>query len=145
MLALICCFLTGCTSTQFSEYRGQAVFDGKGGSVHKVDGIDVWETGEPDCKYQVIGFIDQHTIQSGELIVHLLTSSASESQLIKEAKNHGGDAIIFVSSSSQILGASSQVNGNFITDGSNGTFQGNGSTYIHTSEQRQVAIVKYLK
>jgi hypothetical protein len=145
LLALALGLLTGCVSTQFEAYRGQAVFEGKGGAVRNVGGIDIWDVGEPDCKYQVIGYIRQDTEQRGGLLSRAIASSASESGMLDVAKKHGGDGIIFISSSSQITGAHTVSSGYATAYGSSATYVGGANTHFSTSEQRLVAIVKYLK
>ena len=53
---LIC----GCSTTKFTEYHGSEVFQGKGGgAVSNVDGIDIWEDGDADRKYKILGLIEQ--------------------------------------------------------------------------------------
>jgi hypothetical protein len=145
LLALTLGLLTGCISTQFETYRGQAVFDGKGGAVRNVSGIDIWDVGEPDCKYQIIGYIRQDTEQNGGLLSRAIASSASESEMVDVAKKHGGDGIIFVSSSSRITGAHTFNSGYVTANGSSATYVGGADTQFSTSEQRLVAVVKYLK
>ena len=145
LFALTLSLLTGCVSTQFETYRGQAVFDGKGGAVRNVSGIDIWDVGEPNCKYQIVGYIQQDTEQRGGLLSRAIASSASESEMIDAAKKHGGDGIIFISSSSQITGAHTVSSGYATVYGSSATYVGNANTHFSTSEQRLVAVVKYLK
>jgi hypothetical protein len=54
-LSTVCIFAAGCSTTTFTEFRGQGVLEGKGGTVRKVGGIDFWENGEPDRKYRILG------------------------------------------------------------------------------------------
>ena len=145
LLALVLGLLTGCVATQFEAYRGQAVFDGKGGAVRNVSGIDIWDVGEPDCKYQIIGYVRQDTEQNGGLLSRAIASSASESAMIDVAKKHGGDGIIFVSSSSRITGAHTASSGYVTGYGSSSSYVGGSDTHFSTSEQRLVAVVRYLK
>ena len=44
-LAAVGIFAIGCSTTTFTEYRGQGVVEGKSGALRKVDGIDFWENG----------------------------------------------------------------------------------------------------
>jgi hypothetical protein len=58
VLAASTLLLTACAHTNFTEYRGPSVVAGKGGTVKNGDGIDIWENGDPDRKYQILGVID---------------------------------------------------------------------------------------
>lgn len=87
LLFLISLFI-GCTSTRFVEYRGQAVIEGKGGTVRNVKGIDIWETGEPNGKYRILGLINQEMIQNNpNILAKSLNNSISESSIVAEAKS----------------------------------------------------------
>lgn len=131
LLALAVTLLAGCASNHFSEARGQSVVNGKGGSVRTVKGIDIWDIGEPDRKFQIIGFIQQDMVQNNaNFIARSINNSISESTLVSEAKKRGGDAIVFVSSASQLAGA-------YAFD--------NGSVAVKTLAQKQVAVVRYIK
>ena len=117
--------------------------------MHKVNGIDIWVIGEPNCKYQIIGYIQQKTVQrSGGLLTSTFNAASNsdlEPAIANEAKKQGGDAIIYISSSSQITGADTAISGNATTYGANTTFEGNARTRITTTGEKQVAVVKYLK
>jgi hypothetical protein len=38
--------ITACSTTTFTEYRGQSLAQGKGGTIRTVEGIDFWENGD---------------------------------------------------------------------------------------------------
>jgi len=144
LLALM--ILAGCTSTRFVEFRGQGVSEGTGGSVRNVKGIDIWDIGEPDRKYEIIGFIQQEMIQNNaNLLARSMNNSISESAIVSEAKKRGGDAIVFISSSSQIAGANTSGSGYASSRGPYTTYHGNARTTVSTLAQKQVAVVRYLK
>jgi hypothetical protein len=57
--ALVAAFLLcGCSIPKFTKYSGIGVIQGKGGEVRTVDGIDIWEHGEPARKYEILGTVD---------------------------------------------------------------------------------------
>jgi hypothetical protein len=146
LLALAITLLVGCTSTRFVEFRGQGVFEGKGGSVRNVKGIDIWDIGEPDRKFEIIGFIQQEMIQNNaNLLARAINNSISEAALVAEAKKRGGDAIIFISSASQIAGAHTSDSGTASTVGPFTTFHGDAHTSVYTLFQARVAVVRYVK
>jgi TPR repeat protein len=144
ILALALPLLTGCVSTQFEEYRGHAIYEGKGGGVRNVNGIDIWDIGQPDCEFKIIGYIHQEKHQRG-VLSRALASSAEESDMISEAKKHGGDAVVFLSSSSTITGADTFSSGYATSSGSSANYIANSNTRVSTQENRLIAIVKYLK
>jgi hypothetical protein len=130
------------TKTQFTEYRGPSEFRGEGGTVRKVDGIDVWQTGTPDRKFKLLGLIQQ-SHQDNHSLMSAIAGASKDSALIKQAKANGGDAIIFLRSSSAITG--------FTTHGyASGTYSGSSSAYgtantrANTRTDKAVAVIKYL-
>ena len=85
-------------SAEGVQQRGQAVIEGKGGTVRVVDGIDFWESGEPDRRYKILGLIDD---TRGE---GLISRSGKDSAIAKVAREHGGDAVILSSSNREFTG-----------------------------------------
>lgn len=159
--ALLCS--VGCsmyTKTQYAQYRGPDEFQGTGGTVRQVDGIDVWESGTPDRKCKILGLITQ-THYDNHSILSLIAGASKDSAIIKEAKARGGDAIILIADRADIVGwtthasvqgsqsgtLSGYQSGNTYT----GTYQGSSSATgtAHTSANTQsgkiLVVVKYLK
>jgi len=93
-------FLCGCSSTKFTEYHGSEVFQGTGGEVRVVDGIDFWENGDSNRKYKILGVIEE-SHKRGYLPGHfnrLFSDSGDrEKAIAKAAHKQGGDAVVFVS------------------------------------------------
>ena len=89
--------LCGCSSTKFTAYHGSEVFQGRGGAVRVVDGIDFWENGDSGRKYRILGVID-YSHAHGRLFGRFsgIFSSDRDSAIAKVARERGGDAIIFV-------------------------------------------------
>ena len=82
--------LASCTTTsstpQFSPWLGPAeAFVGSGGSMSRVDGMDVWERGTPSRKIKLLGYISEST-QSG----------APVSPIVAAARQQGGDTIVHI-------------------------------------------------
>ena len=98
-LFLTVVLLCGCSSTKFTEYHGSTVFQGAGGAMRSVDDIDIWEGGEPDRKYQVLGFIEAshgHHVPLGHFSRLFSSSGEGDSAIAKLARKHGGNAVILV-------------------------------------------------
>lgn len=147
--------LTGCTSTSFMEHRGNAIIEGRGGSCRNVKGIDFWEIGEPNCKYQIIGYIQQESLHdAGDFFESAITKSACKSAIAAEAKKRGGDGVVFLSSSSQVVGGYSH--GTAYTSGYTykaglapafGSYTTYGTSYTHNQvrTEKQIAVVRYVR
>lgn len=78
MLALVVS-LVSC-GTPFTQYRGKGILEGKGGTVRSVDGVDFWETGEPDRKCRILGMLED--------------DDTSDSTIASVVKKHGGNAVV---------------------------------------------------
>jgi hypothetical protein len=107
-------FLCGCSSTKFTEYHGSEVFQGTGGSVRVVDGIDFWENGDSNRKYKILGVIDV-SHKRGYLPGHfnrLFSDSGDrESAIAKAAHKQGGDAVVFVAKNQEPSSVDQSGNG----------------------------------
>jgi hypothetical protein len=92
--------LTGCTTTTFKqvEMRDDAVIDGKGGAKIVVDGMEIWEHGEPPRKFRVIGLIEDERPQA------IVPMMRMKSEIVKKAKDSGGQAVVEIRNQSQITG-----------------------------------------
>ncbi len=103
-LPILSLIVGGCvSSTSFKPWSGPSEFKGTGGTVRKVDGIDIWENGDPARRYRLLGLIDQSTL--GDAGAMLLLGGNPQERIVKEAKKRGGDAIIVITSTAQITPA----------------------------------------
>jgi hypothetical protein len=91
--------LCGCSTPKFTEYHGTEVVQGKGGAVRAAGNIDIWESGDPDRKYKILGYIEEsHGKGHGSGVSKLFSGSGDrDSTLAKVADKQGGDAVIIVS------------------------------------------------
>ena len=87
----------GCTSTDFQSWEGRSsVVEGHGGTRKIVDGMDVWTHGDPPRRFQVLGIIEDD--RPGGLI----PMARLKHDIVAKARQSGGDAVILVSSASQL-------------------------------------------
>jgi hypothetical protein len=102
------------TTTQFKEWSSQDVYVGKGGTKRVVNGIDIWENGEPNQKYRVLGILEDSTLENtgaapNTLNVLSVMSASSlagrDKRLTREAAKHGADAIVYWTGNRAFLGA----------------------------------------
>ena len=87
---------TSCATTNFTEDHDQTILEGKGGTVRVVEGIDFWENGEPDRKYQILGVIDDSRNDG------LIPQIRQDTTIALVARERGGDAVILSDSSLEI-------------------------------------------
>ena len=109
--------VSGCATSNvsFLPYRGtQSVFKGSGGTVRQLKGIDVWENGDPDRKFKLIGIIEQiGQDSSSRRLINLnitgqIKSGIQESELVDLVKKNNGDALVLISKESKISGLDGQ-------------------------------------
>lgn len=120
-------------TTQFKQYYGPNIFPGGGGTKVVIDGMDVWENGQPNRQFQLLGYIYDSVHEVNGAAPHTLDISSVSSflalkgrqqRLVAEAKREGGDAIIYATA--------------------NRSFQNATGYQTRYSNQVGVAVVKYL-
>ena len=99
--ALLC--TAGCASTEFRRYesRDPVVIDGKGGTKVVVDGMEIWDGGTPPRRFRVMGIIDDRRNQA------LVPMAQMRSDIVRKAREAGGDAVVLMNNKSEIVGYSS--------------------------------------
>lgn len=89
-----------CTTTEYKVFEGvgTGIMEGKGGSKVVVNGMEIWDTGEPPRKFKILGFVDDNrdTGWMGED-----TQSVRE-DIVEKARRAGGDAIVKINSQFQL-------------------------------------------
>src|SRR6266478_4500724 len=91
--------IAGCRSTDFQAWEGRnPIIEGHGGTRKVVDGVDVWTNGDPPRRFRILGIIDDE--RPGGII----PMAELKHDVAKKAREHGGDALIVISSSSQLAG-----------------------------------------
>jgi hypothetical protein len=131
--------LVGCTSTDFQAWEGRnSVIEGQGGTRKVVDGLDVWTNGDPPRRFRILGIIDDE--RPGGII----PMARLKHDIAEKARQHGGDAVIIISSSSQLAGyySAGAVNTQFY--GRSATSFGTGTTVPITRRSSKYAVIKYL-
>lgn len=117
-------------ATKFEKWEGPAIAQGHGGTREVKHGMDVWTYGAPPWRFQLLG---------------LMRNDDLDSQMIKTAREQGGDAFILLSSVSELRGmynvgsAQTQFFGNTAS-----TFGSSLSIPIR-KKWRVYAVVKYLR
>jgi hypothetical protein len=139
LLLLSAFFICAACSTDYQswEFRN-AEFHGRGGLRKVVHGMDLWTSGAPDRRFRVLGVIRDQDVYP---------------KVVRKARAQGGDALILISSSTQLQGyytgtsGSTQVYGNYWGySGFSGTATSFGSAYTVpiTQTTLTLAVIKYL-
>src|SRR6266571_7525364 len=99
LLVTLTFLCASCTSTDFQSWEGRnSVVEGHGGTRKVVDGMDVWTHGDPPRRFQVLGIIQDE--RPGGII----PMAQLKHDIVQKARAAGGNAVIFVSSESQLAG-----------------------------------------
>jgi hypothetical protein len=136
-LSVVLLFLTTGCATSFTPWQGRQVYQGGGGTVRQSNGIDIWENGEPDRPYIILGVIDSSTVPSSSILVGAVFSAASAGDMVNVAKKNGGDAIILVSEQATSGGYTGMVNPTY-GGGANVTLR------ERVGRNAKVVVVKYV-
>lgn len=144
-LILVALSVAAC-STDFYTYQGGAPMIGQGGAAKNVNGIEIWLTGAPPRKFQIIGYIED-TRPGGPLAM-----AQRYPALAASAKQHGGDGILIQSDTAQVVGAMTtgnaftSVNASVYGNGFNGSAVTTGSSFSAPIIRREgrFFVIKYL-
>src|SRR5260221_12923175 len=90
IVVLLCAVLmTSCGGTLFAfrPFEGNgSLIEGKGGTKTVVDGMEIWDNGEPPRRFSILGYLEVKA-QFGADLNFL-------SRAVSNARQYGGDAII---------------------------------------------------
>lgn len=132
--ALLACAAT----TEFKAFEAEiSVFQGKGGTMAVVDGMEIWDNGDPPRKFKVLGYIDDER-RGG------LPMLQFRGDMVKKARGVGGDAIVQLTSRSQITGY--YTTDTFTTDASGNPVTGLDSSMTMPVRRNvaKFAVIKFL-
>ena len=138
LLILGALFFTGC-STDFQAWEGRnSVIEGQGGTRKVVDGVDVWTNGDPPRRFRIIGIIDDE--RPGGII----PMAEMKHDVAEKVREHGGDAVIVLSSMSQLQGYYTAASANTQINGGSATTFGSATTVPITRRASKFMVIKYL-
>lgn len=123
--------VVGCATTEFKAFEGKTeLFEGAGGTRVVVDGMDIWDNGEPPRRFRVLGIIDDE--RPGGLI----PMAQLRRDVVKKAREAGGDALIN-------LGSQSRVAGYYSTGTTSAYGYGNAATLPVRRNTAKFAVISY--
>lgn len=97
LLAALCALalcLAACTTADYTtyEYRnGNKVIDGEGGSKRLVDGVEIWDDGDPPHRYRIMGMLRVSDYDQPYVNLSMLRAIADQ------VRRNGGSAAILLS------------------------------------------------
>lgn len=139
VIAALTLLLTGCTNTDFQAWEGgNAVVQGHGGTRKIVDGMDVWTHGDPPRRFKVLGIIEDE--RPGGMI----PMAQLKHDIVQKARQNGGNAVIFVSSASQLAGYYTASSASAYGYGNSATAFGSSTTVPITRRSSTYVVIRYL-
>ena len=140
LLIVVVAALAGCASTNYQAFEGRDTTRvGQGGTKKTIDGVDLWDNGDPPRLYQVLGFIDDERGGDG------ISRHMRDGDIAKKVKEAGGDAAIIMSSQSQFTGMVSSGTANAYSYGNQASAFGTGFSAPTSRTLSKYVVVKYVK
>jgi len=131
--------MAACATTEYKPYDAKDnLFEGRGGTKVVVDGMEIWDNGDPPRKFKVLGIIDDE--RPGGVI----PMSQLRSDMVKKAREAGGDALVQFGSGSQVAGYYTSGAGSAYAHGSSATAYGSSTTVPVRRNVAKFAVIKYL-
>jgi len=100
LLATAVLGLAACTTTTTFkplDVKGESIYVGRGGTRSVQDGMDIWVDGDPPRRYRVLGIINDQRFNEAKPMSQL------PSDVVKEAREVGGQALIRFSTRSEVI------------------------------------------
>ena len=139
MMAAVITLMAGC-STEYYAYQGGSPTVGQGGACKRVNGVDIWLTGTPPRKFQIIGYIEDSRPGGPP------SMAQRNSKVAASAKQQGGDGVLMQSDSSQYMGTFTSGNAFTSFNGFTNTALTTGSSFSAPMMRREgrFFVIKYL-
>ena len=139
-ISFLVLLLAGCATTEYKVFEGKGnVIDGQGGTKVVVDSMEIWDNGEPPRKFMVLGIIEDE--RPGGII----PMSRLRSDMVKKAREVGGDAIIQLNSQSKIAGYYTSSSASASAYGNSATAYGSSITMPVRRNMAKYAVIKYVE
>jgi hypothetical protein len=132
--------VTGCATTEFKPFEAKVNnYEGKGGTKTIVEGMELWDNGDPPRTYKILGIIED---RRGSGIIPM---ASLHSDIVQKAREVGGDAVIHVSSQSHITGMYSTGSASAYGYGGGATAYGSSTTVPVGKAMSKFVVIKYLE
>lgn len=140
LLLLSVSLLAACATTTFKafETREPLIINGTGGTRTVQDGMDIWNSGEPPRKFKVIGIIEDD--RPGGVI----PMAQLRSDIVRKAREAGGQAVIQVRSQSQIVGYQTMASARATSFGNTTAASGMSTSIPFRRNSAQFVVIQYI-
>ena len=139
LLLVVLLLCVSCTSTDFQSWEGRnSVVEGRGGTRKVVDGMDIWTHGDPPRRFKVLGIIEDE--RPGGII----PMARLKHDIVQKVRANGGNAVIFVSSGSQLAGYYTAGSARAYSYGNSATAFGSSTTVPITRRSSTYVVIRYL-
>ncbi|MGZ8946942.1 MAG: hypothetical protein ACXW1W_16165 [Methylococcaceae bacterium] len=130
-----------CASTEYKAFEGKldGIIDGNGGAKVIVNGMEIWDDGEPPRKFKTLGFIDDNR-EGGRNTMSILRED-----VVKKAREAGGDAVIKLNSQSQLAKFYAAGGASTNTYDYSAYAYGSSRTMPNHRNVSKYAVIKYVK
>lgn len=129
----------GCATTEYKAFEGKGnIVDGQGGTKVVVDGMEIWDNGEPPRKFKVIGIIEDE--RPGGLIPMMQLRA----DMVKKARAAGGEAVIQMDNQSQVAGAYTSGSASAYRYGNSANAYGSSTTMAIRRNTARFAVIQYV-
>lgn len=136
---LVLPLVAGCATTSYKPYEAKSnIFEGKGGTKVVFDGMEIWDNGDPPRRFTVLGIIDDQ--RPGGII----PMSQLRGDMVRKAREAGGDAIVQLSNQSQIAGYYTSGSATAYSYGSSATAYGSSTTMPVRRNVAKFVVIKYV-
>lgn len=132
--------LAGCVTTKYKSFESATsqIYVGRGGTKEVVDGMEVWDNGEPPRAYSVIGFVEDERPDAP------YPMQVMRGEIAKKAREAGGDAVVQVSNQSQITGMVGFSTGNAWGNWRSASAIGTSFAAPTRTNSARFAVIKYV-
>jgi hypothetical protein len=131
--------LTACATTEYKVWEAKTnVLERHGGTKVMVNGMELWDNGDPPRKFTVLGIIDDAR-PAGPIPMARLRGD-----MVRRAREAGGDALIQLNSQSHIAGTYMMGSGTGYAFGSMAMAQGSAVAVPLRRNVAKFAVIKYL-
>jgi hypothetical protein len=131
--------LAACATTEFQPYEARnPEVQGNGGSKVVVDGMEIWDNGDPPRKFKMIGIINDSRNNG------IIPMANLRGDIVRKAREAGGDAVIKIHSESQINGYVNTGTATANAYGNNATAYGTGVSVAARKNISKYAVIQYL-
>ncbi|MBE0471119.1 MAG: hypothetical protein IBX55_16610 [Methyloprofundus sp.] len=139
MVLFILALLVGCSNTQYKEYHSSSEsYAGKGGARELVDDFEIWSNGEPPRTFKVIGILEDER-PGGVISMRRL-----KGDMVKKARENGGDALIELGNSSVTSGYYNSGSATAYSIGNTTNAYGSSVAVPIRRNYSSFAVIKYL-